>query len=177
MATKDYLLRFGSGNPQSFTGLAPTFISYINLSTGTSVARPGITEIISGLYRFTTTPSFQIAFIADGATTGLDSAVRFVAGTLDPLDITDTTISNIDTNVSALSSSFNAGIGSTASSFGTDSADPATLFGYLKRVQELLEGDQSFNKTTGSWLMQARSAGQTLRVKTLANGASIVTRS
>lgn len=69
-----------------------------------------------------------------------------------------------------------AGIGSTASTFGSTSADPDTLFGYMKRIQELIEGNQDFNKSTGSWEMWSRGSSTLLRLKTLTNSTSGVTK-
>lgn len=189
-----YWMRFGSGNPQSTSGLAPTFIVF-NSFSGIALVPPGITEPISGsgLYQFTYNPTFSIAFIADGATTGLPTSVRYVVGNLDPLDRLDISVAGVSTVVAANGTSILAigstlsaigasnsanftAIGSTASSFGTASADPVTLFGYLKRVQELLEGNQSFNKNTGAFNLYDRTSGITLRSKTISNAASGVTR-
>lgn len=69
-----------------------------------------------------------------------------------------------------------AGIGSTASTFGSTSADPDTLFGYMKRIQELIEGNQDFNKTSGAWEMWSRGSSTLLRLKTLTNSTSGVTK-
>lgn len=197
--SKDYFVRFSSGNPQTSTGLAPTFLAFFKTADGTSITKPGFTEILSGsgLYRFQATPSFQIAFIADGATTGLPNDVRFVAGQIGPNDdLSDdlaalsstftafgSTFGGFNSTFVAFSSTFNAlnssliaGIGSTTSSFGTDSVDPSTLFGYLKRAQEVLEGNQIFNKSTGIWDIYSRGSSQLLREKTLAVSASTVTK-
>jgi hypothetical protein len=70
-------------------------------------------------------------------------------------------------------------IGSTASSFGTTSVDPSSVFGYLKRIQELLEGDQTFFAAGGTFMMFNRGAlGSTtlLRTKTLLNSGAQVTK-
>lgn len=69
-----------------------------------------------------------------------------------------------------------AGIGSTASSFGTNSADPVDVFGYLKRIQENLEGNSSFTKVSGAWSILSRGSSQLLAAKTITNGASLVTK-
>lgn len=66
-------------------------------------------------------------------------------------------------------------IGTTASSFGTTSVDPGDMFGFLKRLQELQEGQASFDKSTGTWLIQTRGA-TLLRSRTLSNSASSVTK-
>jgi hypothetical protein len=88
-------------------------------------------------------------------------------------------VSGIAATLLAVGSSAGAvsdAIGSTASSFGTAAADPGTLFGYLKRVQELLEGNQTFNKNTGAFTLYDRTSGTTLRAKTISNASTGVTR-
>lgn len=88
-----------------------------------------------------------------------------------------TTITAIATSLMALSTSLNvviAGIGSTASSFGTDIADPVDLFGYLKRIQENLEGNQSFVKLAGALSIYSRNSSQLIASKTITNSASTV---
>jgi hypothetical protein len=182
-----YWMRFGTGNPQTTSGLAPTLIVF-NSFSGVPIAPPGITEPItgSGLYQFTYNPTFSIAFIADGATTGLVSSVRYVTGVIDPVDKIDISLAEQGTSLLALgttlaaigssSSAVSDAIGSTASSFGTGATDPGTLFGYLKRVQELLEGNQTFNKNTGSFVLYDRTSGTTLRAKTISNASTGVTR-
>lgn len=73
-------------------------------------------------------------------------------------------------------SSLIALIGNPSSTFGTDSVDPATVFGYLKRVQEYNEGSQTFNKVSGSWAISSRG-GSLIATKTIGNTSSEVTRS
>jgi hypothetical protein len=70
-----------------------------------------------------------------------------------------------------------AGIGSTASSFGDSTTDPIDLFGYMKRIQELMEGNETFIKTSGSLTMYSRGSSVTLRAKTVANSVSTVVKS
>ena len=70
----------------------------------------------------------------------------------------------------------NAAIGSTASVYGSSSTDPVDLFGYLKRIREFLEGNQGFDKSTGSWSIYSRSSATLLITKTLTNAAAGVTR-
>jgi hypothetical protein len=67
-----------------------------------------------------------------------------------------------------------AGIGTTASSFGTVSTDPTSLFGYMKRVIENLEGDQSFDKSSGALTISDRASSVTLAVKTITNSITNV---
>lgn len=83
-------------------------------------------------------------------------------------------IGNTLPSIMAFNSSF---IGSTASSFGTTGVDPSTVFGYLKRIQELMEGDQVFYPAGGTFLLYNRASSGTttlLRVKDIVNsGASV----
>lgn len=183
-----YWVRFGSGDPRTYTGVAPTFLIF-NSFSGVAVTPPGITEPISGsgLYQFRYSPSFSIAFLISGVTASIPADGRFVAGSIDPVDQTDyilgASVAAIGATVLAIGntvSSFGAGvagIGSTASSFGTSVTDPVDLFGYLKRIRELLEGDQSYTKSSGTWTIFSRSFGATLAVKTVLNSVSGVTRS
>ena len=68
------------------------------------------------------------------------------------------------------------GLGSTASSFGTSSADPVDLFGYMKRILENLEGNQTFTKPSGSLAIYSRGSSTLLTTKTIANSVSLVTK-
>ncbi len=216
---KEYWLKFGTGNPADTVGLSPTFIVFKSW-TGGAVSPPGITQQIAsyGLYRFEFTPSFPIVFVADGATTGLSAANRYLTGSLDPLDLIDERLSEVGSTQLGIggtlaaigltqipsqglsllaqgltltgygvsiyaqgafgSTNFTeilARIGTTASSFGTTAVDPGTVYGYLKRSQELQEGDASFNKTTGVWSIQTRG-GTLLQEKTLTNASNTVTK-
>lgn len=152
---KEYWLQFGAGNPSLTTGLAPTFTVF-NSFSGVALTPPGITQPISGygLYHFTYAASFSIVFLADGATTGLNNQDRYITGSLDPQD-----------NVDQI-------LGSTLSSFGSTSVDPSDVMGYLRRIQELLEGNATYTKSTGLWDMYSRGSSTLLREKTLVNNTS-----
>jgi hypothetical protein len=180
---KEYWLKFGTGNPTDTSGLSPTLTIFRSWTGGVLVA-PGITQPIAsyGLYRFEYTPSFPIVFVADGATTGLSAASRYLSGTLDPLDLVDERLSEVGTTLLSIGVSNTVDLtpildrlGTTASSFGSTSVDPGTVYGFLKRLQELQEGDASFNKTTGVWSIQTRG-GTLLQEKTVTNGANTVTK-
>ena len=189
--SKVYWFSFTSP-PSSSANLSPTFINFIKFD-GTTLAAPGITQPITGtgLYQFTYTPSFSIGFVIDGATTGLNNLQRYISGNIDTFDSADeigaTCVALGNTNVAigttvqsiltGLSIGIYAVLGSTASSYGTSVTDPVDLFGYLKRIREILEGSQSFNKTSGAWSIYSRGFTQLLASKTLVNDASGVTRS
>lgn len=68
-------------------------------------------------------------------------------------------------------------IGTTGSTFGGTGTDPIDLFGYLKRVQENLEGNQSFVKSTGVLTILNRGSSYTIQTKTITNSVSSVIKS
>lgn len=152
-------MAFGTGNPADNSGLSPTFIVFRN-SAGSTTA-PGITEIAStGVYYFDyeVAELGTIAFVADGATTGLADADRYIFGSLDILD------------------RYDQFFGATTDSIGDSTTDPSTYFGFLKRFQELLEGDSTYTKATGVLELFDRTGATTLASKTIADAASTVTK-
>ncbi len=84
---RDYFFAFGSGNPATNASLAPTFITFVN-SAGTTFAAPAIAEKYpgSGLYYVSYGATQTMAFILDGATSGLATTDRYIAGVFDPYD-------------------------------------------------------------------------------------------
>lgn len=91
-----------------------------------------------------------------------------------------TTAVAIGTTILANSTSLNVvvtGIGSTSSSFGTSVADPVDLFGYMKRILENLEGNQTFLKPTGAMSIYSRGSSVLLASKTVANSVTTVIKS
>jgi hypothetical protein len=202
---KQYYLTFGAGDPRTYTGLAPTMLIFVR-SDGTTLAPPGISEVLSGsgLYYFTYGVTQSIAFLADAATTSPGTQGRYIRGSLDPADRADeygntlvaiattnvalgTTNVAIGTTITAIATSLAAsgvtvtvsiaGIGTTASSFGTSNTDPGDLFGYMKRILENLEGNQTFLKASGSLTQFSRGSSVTLYSKTIANSVSTVIKS
>lgn len=157
---KSYFLQFGSGNPQSFAGLSPTFIIFMSEGS-TTIAGPAITEVGTsvGIYgfKYLASPTYATAFIADGGA-GLASSDRYVGGVLDA-------VSNVDQQ-----------IGQTTDSFGSTSADPTTILGYLKRIQELLEGDATFTKSSAAWQIFSRNSSTLIRSKNLTNTTTSATK-
>lgn len=261
--SKEFGLKFGSLGLTATTGLAPTFINFVRLDTGTTLTPPGITQIVSGIgmYKFSYTPSFPIYFEVDGATTSLGAA-RYIVGVIDRYSQLDdllaqqgstlsaigmsnislgttnialgtsnvalgtsnialgttnvalgttilateiaygTTLVAIGTSLIAISVTYSAigasiaaigtslsaatgtfiaigttllasntdilsRIGQTNSSFGDTLVDAGTLYGYLKRLQELQEGNSTYTKATGQWLIYSRGSSTLLRSKTL----------
>lgn len=156
---KTYWMRFGSGNPQSYGSLSPTFLAFFDLN-GATISPPGITEAVAGqgLYSFDYGATVAMGFIVDGATTGLQTAERYISGNLDPNDGNDEKI------------------GVTSSSFGSTSADPSTVYGYLKRIQEHTEGDQIYVKSSGALQLYNRGQSTLLRQKTISDGTSTISK-
>lgn len=203
MGVKTYWLQFGTGDARTTTGLAPTFLLFFD-NAGVAQSKPAISEVVfgSGAYGFSLNISStqSIFFLAGSATllSGSSTATaNFVAGVIDPILTVDQSISGLSTNISAIGTTQIAmgatlvgigvtlsgginGIGSTSDSFGSTSADPGSLFGYMKRIQELLEGDQIFTASSGVWQMYNRVsfAGVTtlLRTKTILNPGSQTTK-
>jgi len=219
---KQFGIKFGTGVLSATSGLAPTFIHFVRMDTGGTLAPPGITQLIAsqGLYKFEYSPSFPIYFQIDGATTGL-GADRYITGTLDPLQYVDerlaylgattvgigntvlaigithiaqgatvvaigntlvatgSTIVGIGNTLSSLGTTLGdlyTKIGTTASSFGSTSTDPGTIYGFLKRLQELQEGNAIYTKASGSWMIYSRGSSTLLREKLLTNAAATATK-
>lgn len=126
MATRDYWFAFGSGSPSTNTGLAPTFISFVN-GSGQTIAPPSITETYAGtgLYKASYQATQTICFVLDGATTGLASADRYIAGVFDPNDLFGVTLSASSVTLAAIGLTLTAqgstlvGIGNTGIALGT----------------------------------------------------------
>lgn len=149
---KTYGLKFSSGDPRIYTGLTPTFLIFSNSLTGSTAAPPGITEMVigSGIYNFTYGPTTPIQFLVDGAGS-LSSIDRYITGILDPIQAVDEKV------------------GTTSDSFGSTLADPSTVLGHLKRIQEVNEGNKVFTKATGVWDNYSRGSSTLLFEKTLTN--------
>jgi hypothetical protein len=115
---KNYAIRFGSGDPRSSTGLAPTMLYFIRQSDGQTIAAPGFSEVLtgSGLYSFQWGTTQAMVFLADGATSSLGTGGRYVTGALDPADRAD----EYGTSLVALGTSTLA-LGTTSVALGTTS--------------------------------------------------------
>lgn len=148
---KSYYLKFGTGDPASFTGLTPTFTIF-SANGVTSVTAPGITETPagSGLYQFVYGPTQSILFKVDGGS-ALSGSDRYIVGTLDPIQAVDEKV------------------GYTTDSIGSTATDPSTVLGYLKRNLEFMEGNANFTKSTGVWQVYSRGSSTLLTQKTLTN--------
>lgn len=155
---KTYYLKFGTGDPSSFTGLSPTMTIF---SAGglTALSAPGITETpaASGLYSFQYGPTLSILFKCDGGA-ALSGSDRYIIGTLDPVQAVDEKV------------------GYTTDSYGSTVTDPSTVLGYLKRNLEFQEGNATFTKATGVWQIYSRGSTTLLKEKSLTNTTSSATK-
>lgn len=84
---RDYFFAFGGGNPATNASLTPTFITFVN-NAGTTFAPPAIAEKYpgSGLYYVSYGATQTMAFVLDGATSGLATTDRYISGVFDPYD-------------------------------------------------------------------------------------------
>lgn len=162
---KTFWVQFGSGNPQTFAGLTPTFVifeGYIPGLGGTTLPSPSIVEagVSIGLYvfQYEPSPTFAIGFTVDGGSSISSSGDRYVSGALDPIAAVDERV------------------GGFTDSFGSSAMDPTTVAGYLKRLQELLEGDAVFAKGNAQWAISSRGSSTLLRTKNLTNTVTSATK-
>lgn len=158
MANKTYWLKFGSGDPAPYSGLFPTFTIF-SLQGLTAISAPGITETPagSGLYQFQYGPTLSVIFKADGGAI-LSAGDRYITATLDPIQAVDQQL------------------GFQTDSFGSTSADPGSIWGFVKRFQEFLEGDSIYTKATGIWQIFNRGSTTLLRQKSLTNTTTSATK-
>jgi hypothetical protein len=156
MPVQTYWAVFKSG-ASLVSGLSPTFIKFVD-SSGGATTPPSLTEAATGFYKFNYEAFGSIAFQLDGATTGLVDTDRFIEGSLDVAD------------------RLKEFVGLTSSSFGSATTDPVDIFGFLKRIQELLEGAQNYNKASGSLTFYNRGSSTSLRSFTIADSITLVTR-
>lgn len=133
------------------------------IAIGTTLFGQGVTNIAIGtsnLAQGLTTLGYGVSIYARVQATG--TSVTAMGDTLAGIGISLSIISSV--------------IGSTASSFGDSSTDPATLFGYMKRIQENLEGDSQYVKVSGVWTILDRTGGTTFVQKTITNSATLVVK-
>lgn len=68
-------------------------------------------------------------------------------------------------------------LGNNASSYGDNTTNPTTVFGYLRRAQQFGEGDAIFTKATGVWDVYPRGVTTTLLLeKVLDDNGTLVTK-
>lgn len=154
-----YYLVFGSGDPSGNSGLAPTFTVFQNAAGGATTA-PSISEIsTSGIYTFSYTPLGSINFVVDGATTGLSASNRYITGSLDVGD----TLQNLD-------------VGTASDSIGDSASDPTSLFGFVRRIKEWLEGQSTYTKATGGFVVKDSTGATTISSQIITDNDTTVTK-
>ncbi len=196
---KNYTVQFGAGNPLGFTGLNPTFLTFWNLATGTTNTPPSIAELVTGktgLYTFAYGVTQPIAFLLDAATTSPGTTGRYVSGQIDPSNRSDeygntliayglsllaTGVSLTASQVTLTSLGFTASnlsglLGTTASLIGSNLSDPTTVFGFLKRAQEIGEGDQTYTKASGGLTLSDRTGATLLASKVISDNLTATTK-
>lgn len=158
MATT-YYLKFGSGDPAPFTGLSPTLTVFAARGL-TALQAPTILEsaLDPGIYVFSYTPTLSILFKADGGA-ALASGDRYISNALDPAQ------------------AIGSAVGFTTDSIGSTATDPSTVLGYLRRAQEFMEGNATFNKSSGIWDVYSRGSSTLLVEKTLTNTTTAANKS
>jgi hypothetical protein len=88
--------------------------------------------------------------------------------------VTETALGNTILANVGIGLTLNGAIGSTASSFGNNVTDPVDLFGYVKRISELIQGREAYVKGVGTLTMFDRTGGTTFVQRTVTNSASMV---
>lgn len=103
--------------------------------------------------------------------TAIGVSIYAISTTLLPLGITLGAISSTLSSLAPL-------IGTTASLIGDNTHDPVDMMGYMKRLAELYQGDQTFIKGSPATISQYDRTGATLLYqKSITNNVSLVTKS
>lgn len=120
--SKSYSVRFGAGDPRITAGLAPTLILFFRLTDGQTLTAPAFAEGLTGtgFYTFLYGTTQPIAFLADGATTGLVGSQRYVTGQIDPDDRSDEYGNTMIALGNTLTAALPAGLGGTLTTIGTN---------------------------------------------------------
>ena len=166
---RDYWFAFGTGNPATYSGLAPTFISFVN-NAGTTYPGPTITErAATGLYQISYGATQTMAFTLDGATTGLATSDRYIAGVFDPYDQFGVTL-----NAAFALGTTSVAIGTTLIGYGASGfAQGATLFGF--GVSGFAQGSTLFGFGVSGFAQGASLNAQGVSI--LAQGVSLSAQS
>lgn len=132
---------------------------------GNTLVALGNTNVALG----TTNVALGTTSVAWGSTNATQAGLNIGIGTT-----TYAYLQSLGSTLGGINSSLNILIGTTASSFGGASTNPSDLFGYLKRIQEGLEGQETFLKGTGVLTMYDRTGTATFAIRTIANNVSLV---
>lgn len=160
---------FALGTTNFALGTTSVALGITNVALGTTNVALGTTNFALG----TTGVAIGTSNIAQGLTALGYGITTYAIATTIAAQTTSLTV-NVASS-STLLTAIDLKIGSTLSAVGTSAVDPGDMYGLLKRLQEFNEGDATFNKTTGAWVVQTRGA-TTLASKTLSNSNTQVTK-
>ena len=92
----DYIVNFG----YSHTALTPVFTVFKQLDTLVDIAKPVISEVSHGLYKFSYTPStYSVVFQIDAGDPSItDENLRYVSGVLGNIDYEIEFLRKVSTN-------------------------------------------------------------------------------
>jgi len=165
------------GNTLIAIGTTSVALGTTNVALGTTNVALGTTNVALGTTNVALgTTNFALGTTNVALGTSANAGIGFVGTTLVAQGATVVAIGNtlaaLGATIGPIGISLLALIGTTASSFAT----PVDLFGYLKRLRELAEGNEQFVKGTGVLTMLDRAGSVTLAQKTVSNNASLVTK-
>lgn len=152
-------------------GALGTTILAAETQQGLTIVAMGNSQLAFGFSSIALGTTTLAAELAQGQT------MQAIGLTLTALGITNIAIS---TSLSATSVTIVvsiAGIGTVGSTYGSVGSDPIDLFGYMKRIQENLEGNSTFTKLSGAWQITTRGSSTVLANKSVINTSSTVTKS
>jgi hypothetical protein len=167
------ILNFGIGQSLVALGNSNVALGTTNVAIGTS----GYAQAILNFGIGTSIVALGNTNVALGTSNYAWGNTNFAIGTSNLAQ--GVTILSVVNGISSFAMGFNsvlASIGTTASSFGDTAVNPGTLYGYLKRLQEFNEGNNTYIKATGLWSVFSRGSSTLLAYKTLAETASQVTK-
>ena len=159
--SKQFYFTFGSGTPASYSGLSPSMTVFLQNGI-TAITGPTLLELSAGtgIYGFRYGTTASMVFVIDGGITLASTpSIRYITGSIDPVLAVDQSI------------------GYTTDSYGSTNADPTTIFGQVKRNQEVNEGAKIFTKSTGLLDVYSRGSSALLFEKTVSNTTTAATTS
>lgn len=160
-------------------GLSNIALGVTNVALGTSNIALGLTNIALGTTNIaigTTNLGYGLTNVGLGITNAGFGSTNFALGTsIYALEqAIASTLTAIGNTVSVIGPSLYALIGTTASLIGDNITYPSSLFGYVKRVNELIQGQETFTKGTGVLNMYESTGTTLLASRTITNSASTV---
>lgn len=165
---------WGSANNTAITNQGSTLVGIGNtaIALGTTGVALGTTAVSWGLANSTALTNQGSTLVAIGNT-----SIAYGGTISQKITNEGVTLVAIGNSLAAIGTSLSviiAGIGSTASTYGGPAADPVDLFGYMKRIQENLEGNNTYIKSTGALSIYSRASATLLITKTITNSVTTV---